>query len=107
MAGGGNDTKGVKGVQVNWASGGDMEGCGGNLTLPDHNLHRLPRFPTQISVGSRHRYRHPRGQSVTTACGHEVGGPVCDIPGPAQGVRRLGQVQVPRDLGRVQGWTQS
>ena len=75
--------------------------------LPDRNLHHLPRLPTRISGGSRHMYRHPRVQAVTTACGHEGGGPVRDLPGPAQGVWRLGQVQVPIDIGRLQDWTQS
>ena len=80
MAGGGNDTKGATGVQGDWASVGDVEGCGGDLTSPAHNLHHLPRIPTRISGGSRHKYRHPRGQVVTTACVHEGGGPVRDLP---------------------------
>ena len=78
-----------------------MEGCDGDITSPTHSLHRLPRLPTRISGGSRHRYRQPQDQAATAACGHEGGGPVHDLPRPAQGVRRLGQVQVPRYLGRV------
>ena len=78
-----------------------MKGSGGDFKFPAHNLHHLPRLPTQISGGLRHRYRQPRCQSDSAASGLEGGGPICDIPGTAQVVIRLGQVQVPRDLGRV------
>ena len=84
------------------ANPGELSNCMG---LPAHSLHHLPRLPTRISGGSRHRYCHPRGQAATTACDHEGGGPVRDLPGPTQGVRRLGKVQVPIDIGRVWGGT--
>ena len=65
-------------------SGGDVEGSGGNFKSPTHILHHLPRLPTQISGGSRHRDHHPRGQSDTEASSLEGEGPVCGLPVPAQ-----------------------
>ena len=82
----GIDTKGKKLVQGNWDSGGDVEGGGGYLTSPACNRHHLPRLPTWFSGGLRYKESHPRGQDASAACGHEGGGPVCDLPGPAQGV---------------------
>ena len=43
----------------------------------------------------------PSRLSYYNSFGLEGGGPVHDIPGPAQGVCRLGQVQVPVDIGGV------
>ena len=63
-----------------------MEGSGGDFKLPAHSLHNLPRLPPRISGGLRHRYRYPQDQAASETSGLEVGGPVCDIPGPAQGV---------------------
>ena len=37
----GVDPKGEKGVKGNWDSGGDVEGRGGDLTLPTHDRHHL------------------------------------------------------------------
>ena len=68
---------------------------------PFHILHYLPRLPPWIQGGSRHRYCQPLGQAITTACGLEGGVPVPDLPGPAQGVWRLGQVQVPGNPGGI------
>ena len=65
--------------------------------LPFHILHHLPRRPPWIQGRSWNGDRHPRGQAVITACGHEGGGTLHDLPGPDQSVRRLGQVQVPGD----------
>ena len=63
-----------------------MEGSGVNFKLPAHGLHHLPRLPPWFSGGLRHRYRHPQGQSDSSASALEGGGPVRDIPGSAQGV---------------------
>ena len=63
--------------------------------LPAHSHHHFPQLPQRILGGSRHSYWHPRCQADSTASGLEGRGPVRDIPRPAQGVWRLGQVQVP------------
>ena len=74
-----------------------MEGSGGNSKLPFHILHHLLRRPPWFQGMLRHVDRHPLVQATTAACGYEGGGPLRDLPGPDQSVRRLGQVQVPRD----------
>ena len=84
-----------------------MEGRGGDITSPAHDRNHLPRRPTQFPGGSRYWDSHPRGQAATEDCSHEGGSPVRDLPGPGQGVRRLGQVQEPGDLGRVHDGTTS
>ena len=101
MAGGGPDPYGKKVLPCHRPSGGDVEDSGGDFKFPAHSLHYIPRLPTRISGGSRHRYRHPRGQAASAASGLEGGGPVRDLSGLAQGVWSFGQVQVTRDLGRV------
>ena len=63
-----------------------MEGSGGDFKLTAHSLHYLPRIPPRISGGLRHRYHHPRGQTVSEVRGLEGGGSVNDLPGPAQGI---------------------
>ena len=62
--------------------GGDVEGSGGDFKSPFHILHQLPRRPPWIPGRSRHGDRHPRGQAASTACSHEGGGPLRDLPGP-------------------------
>ena len=58
MAGGGNDTKGATGVPGNWASGGDVEGCGGDL-------HR--RITASITFYKfLHIFRAGRGKGTAT-----------------------------------------
>ena len=42
---------------------------------------------------------------TTAACGHEGGSHIRDLPGPDQGVWRLGQVQEPGYLGEIRGGT--
>ena len=42
----GINPKGEKVVQGHWASGVDVEGCGGDLTSPAHNHHHLTRLST-------------------------------------------------------------
>ena len=64
-----------------------------------HILHNLPRRPPWIQGRSRHGDRHPRGQAASVACGIGGGGPLRDLPGPDQILRRLGQVQVPGNPG--------
>ena len=86
VAGGGPDYQGKKGLPWNWPHGGDVEGSGGNFKLTAHSLRNLPRLPPRILGRSRHRYRHPRGQAASEVSGIEGGGPVRDIPGPAQDV---------------------
>ena len=93
--------RGEEGLLGHRPRGGDVESSGGDSKLPFHSLHHLPRLPPWFKGGSRHRYRHPRGQAATAACGLEGGGPVHDIPGPAQGVLRLGQVQTPGNPGGI------
>ena len=101
MAGDDPDSQGGKQLLWNWPRGVDVEGSDGDFKLPDHSLHHLPQIPPRIFGRSRHRYRHPRGQDASSVNGLEGGGPTCDISGPAQGVWRLGQVQVPGNLGGV------
>ena len=69
-----------------WPRGGDVEGSGGDLKLPAHGLHHLPQLPLCFPGRLQDSYRHPRGQAVPAVCVLEVGGPVRDLPGPAQGV---------------------
>ena len=95
--------KGEKVVQRYWVGGGHVEVRGGDLTSPAHDRNHIPRRPTWFPGGSRYWDSHPRGQAASSACSHEVGSSVRDLPGPYQGVRRLGQVQEPGDLGRVRG----
>ena len=61
--------------------------------MPLHRRHHLPRLPPRIPGRSRYEDRHPRGQA-SARCGLEGGGPPYDLPGPAQGLQCLGQVQV-------------
>ena len=55
----GIDPKGDKVVQGHWASVGDVEGCGGDLTLPARNCYHLSRLPTWFLGGLRYRDSHP------------------------------------------------
>ena len=86
MSGGSPDSQGEEGLPGHRPCGGDMEGSGGNSKLPSHSLHHLPRLPPWFQGGLQHRYLHPQGQAVTTYFCLEGGGPVRDLPGPAQGV---------------------
>ena len=90
MSGGVTDPQGEKGLPWHWPRGGDVEGSGGDFKYPAHSLHHFPQLPPLISGGSRHRYRHPQGQTDSTVSGLERGGPVRDLHGPVQGVWRLG-----------------
>ena len=78
-----------------------MEGVGFDSQSPLHRLHHLPRLPPWILGGSRYGDHHSRGQTATSGYGHEGGGPPHNLPGPAQGVRRLGQVQLPINPGGI------
>ena len=69
MTGWGPDPQVEKLLPWNWSCGGDVKGSGGNFKSPSHSLHHLPRIPPQISSGSRHRYRHPRGQNDSAVSG--------------------------------------
>ena len=93
MAGGSPDPQGEVGLPGNRPRRGDMGGSGGDSKSPFHSLHNLPRNPPWFQGRSRHGYRHPRGQAVTTACDLEGGGLVSDLPGPVQSVIHLAQVQ--------------
>ena len=86
MAGGGPGSQGERVLTGNFHCGGDVEGSGGNFKSPSHGLHHLPQLPPWISGGSQHRYRHPRGQAALVASSLEGGGPLRDLPVPAQGV---------------------
>ena len=86
VAGSSPAPQGGKGLLWHWPHGGDVEGSGGDFKFPAQSLHHLPRIPPRIYGGSRHRYRHPRGQTASAVSGLEGGGPVRDLPGPAQGV---------------------
>ena len=86
MAGGGTYPQGERGLLWNWPRGGDVEGSGGDFKSLAHSLHHLTRLPPWFLVRSRHRYRHLRGQTVSSVSVLEVVGPVHDISGPAQGV---------------------
>ena len=101
MGGGGPDYQEGKGLPWNWPCGGNMEGSGRDFESLAHILHHLPRLPPQISGRFWNRYRHPRGQAASEVSVLEGGSPVRDLPGPSQGVLRLGQVQVPGYLGRL------
>ena len=59
VAGGSPDPQGEMGLPWHFPCGGDVEGSGGDFKSPAHILHHLPRLPTWILGGSRHRYRHP------------------------------------------------
>ena len=71
-----------------------MEGGGGDLQSLIHHLHHLPRLPPWVTGGTRYGYRNPRGQTASVGYVHEVGGPPRNLPGPAQVIQCLGQVQV-------------
>ena len=86
LAGSSPDPQGEEGLPGHQPSGGDVEGSGGDSKSPFHSLYHLTRRPSWFQDRSRHGYRHPRGQAVTTACALEGGGPVRDLPGTDQGV---------------------
>ena len=71
MVGGSPYPQGEEGLPGHRPRGGDVEGSGGNSKSPFHILHHLPRRPPWIEGRLRHGECHPRGQAVTTACGHE------------------------------------
>ena len=95
LAGGGPDPGRGRGPLQNRPRGGDMDGGGGDSQLPLRRRHHLPRLPPRIPGGLRYRDRHPRAQDASAGCGLEGGGPPCNLPGPAQSLRCLGQIQVP------------
>ena len=74
------DYGGIGLVEVMWKLVADI------LIRPDHSLHHLPRLPPRILGGSWNSYRHPRGKTTSAVSGLELGGPVCDLTGPAQDV---------------------
>ena len=82
MAGGGPHPEGGGGLPGHRPRGGGVEGRGGDFKSLFHFLHHLPQRPPWIPGRSRHRDRHPRGQAGSTACSHEGGGPLRDLPGP-------------------------
>ena len=86
MAGGSPTTPKEKGLLWHWPHVGDVEGSGDDFKSPYQSLHHLPRLLPRISGGLRQRYRHPRVQADSAASGLEGGDPVCDVPGPAQGL---------------------
>ena len=86
VSGSGSDTQVGKGLPWYWPRGGDIVDCGRDFKSPDHSLHHLPRLPPRILGRSRHRYHHPQGQNASAVSSLEVGGRVCELPGPAQGV---------------------
>ena len=88
------DPERVRGLPRNRPRGGDLEGGGSDSRSPLCHHHHLPRLPPQILGSSRYRDRHPRAQATSAGCGLDGGNPTCDIPGPAQGLRCLGQAQV-------------
>ena len=72
-----------------------MEGGNGDFKFPLHCLHHLPRFPSWFPGGLWYRDRLTRGQTSPAGNVHEVGGPPRYLPVSAQGIRHIGQVQVP------------
>ena len=86
VGGGGPDSQGEEVLPGHWPCGGDVEGSGGDFKSPAHGLHHLQPLPPWVPGRSWNKYRHPRGQSITSTCGLEGGGPVRYLPGPAQGV---------------------
>ena len=61
-----------------------MKSSGRGFKLTARSLHQLPHLTPRVSGGSRHGYRHPRGQNSSEVSGLEGGGHVCDLPVPAQ-----------------------
>ena len=86
MVGGGPDTQGGKGLLWHWPRGVGLESSGGNFKSPAHSLHHLTQLPSWVLGRSRHRYRHPQGQTDSAFSGLEGGVPVRDISVSAQGV---------------------
>ena len=71
-----------------------MEGGGSDYKLSLHRLHHLPRLPPWFLGKSWYGDRQTQGQTDPEGYRHEVLVPPRYLPGPAQVVRRLGQVQV-------------
>ena len=86
MAGGGSDSQGRRGIPRHWPNGGGVEIGDGDPQFPLHPLHHLPQLPPWFSGGLLHRYCLLRGQTDTLFNGHEAGGLVRNISGPAQDV---------------------
>ena len=83
-----------------------MEGGGGDSNSPFHRLHHLPGLPKWVPGGLRYGDRYPRGKNDSAGYGHEEGGTTRNLPGPAQGIQFLGQVQVPVYPGGIWHWAQ-
>ena len=94
MAGGGPDPERERGLPRHIPHGGDLEDGGGDSQSPLHRRHHLPRIPPRIPESLQYMERHPRAQASSAGCSIEIGGPPCNLPGPAQGLKCLGQVQV-------------
>ena len=101
LAGGGPDTERGRVLPRYMSRGVDMEDGGGDSQLPRHRRHHPPRLSPRIPGGSRYGDCHPRGQADSAGCGLEGGSPPYNLPGPAQVLRRLGQVQVPAYPGEI------
>ena len=86
VAGNGPVSQGGKGLLWYFPRGGDVQGSEGGFKSPYQSLHHLPRLTPRISGGLRHMYRHRQCQDSSALSGLEGGGPVRNIPGPAQGV---------------------
>ena len=74
------DYCGIGLVEVMWKVVAEILNLRLTASITFHDFHHW------ILDRSRNRYRHPQGQDDSSASGLEVGGPVCDIPGPTQGV---------------------
>ena len=72
-----------------------------SIQSPLHRLHHLPQIPPWVPGITWHGDRRPRVQTSPTGYIHEVGGNPRNLPGTAQGMLFLGQVQVSVHLGGV------
>ena len=79
MADGGTYSQREGGGVGNRAGGGNLEITNINPSPPAHD-DKTPWRTSRVPGGSRYRDGHPRGQAATTACSHEGGSPVCDLP---------------------------
>ena len=95
MVGGVTNPERGRSLLRNRSRGGGVEGGGGDSQLMLHRLHNLPRLPLWVPGGLRYGDHHPQGKSDPEGYGHEGVGTSHDISGPTQGVRRLGNFQVP------------
>ena len=105
MTGDGTDIQGRRRLPRYWTCQGGVEDSVGDNQPPHQKLNHLPQRATWVLGRFWDGDHLPQVQTDSAGKGHEVGRPVCDIYGPAQGVQRLGKVHMPVNPGGIRSGT--